>query len=230
MAKNEKLKDPASKADSKKEQNELEKDLKGIDIKSFSSKDFKQLSQKTARIPAPFDGYPLNKKVKIGDMPLVPITYVVGLNPRVYVPQDPSGKGVSITVDKRNGQPPRDKMVDLGTYHSRVLRDYDEGGKNIDVVFDRELVLDDGAKIMVALVPSHSVRAQLLFKLKRKGGVQVDTNYVLLDPEQSSRLRKLFGIIINPHLKVERVASSISGESEDSLDDVADSVSNNVEV
>jgi len=229
MAKDQKLIDPASKAENKKRQSDLEKDLKKVDIRSFSMKDFKQLSQDTARTPAPFDGYPLNEKVHIGEV-LTPTTYVVGLNPQMFVPQDPSGKAVTITVDKRDGQAPKDKVVTLKSYHSRVLRDYDNGGENTDIVFDRTLELEDGGKITVAIVESHSLRAQLLFKLKRQGGVQVDTNYVLLDPNQSSRLRKLFGIIINPHLKVERVASSISGESEDSLDDVAGSISNNVEV
>jgi len=229
MAKDQKLTDPASKADGKKEQSDIAKDLKKVDINTFSSKDFQQLSQDTARTPAPFDGYPLKKKVIIGKI-TAPIAFVVGLNPRFFVPQDPSGKSVTITVDKRDGQPPKDKQVTLKSYHSRVLQDYDNGGENTDIVFDRELVLEDGAKILVAIVSSHSLRAQLLFKLKRQGGVQVDTKYVLLDPEQSGRLRKLFGIIINPHLKVERASSIIAGESEDSLDDIAGGMSNNTEV
>jgi hypothetical protein len=192
-------------------------------------KDFQQLSQDTARTPAPFDGYPLKDKVKIGKV-TVPIAYVVGLNPKKYVPQDPSGKAVTITVDKRDGTPPTDKIVTLKNPHSRVFKDYDEGGINTDIVFDRDFELEDGGKVMVSIVKSHSLRAQLLFELTKNGKVKVNTDYVLLDPKQSSRLRQLFGIIINPHLKIERLASSVAGESEEALDDLAGSAVNNVEV
>jgi len=212
-----KFTDPADRMSKVKEDQAIDDDMKTFDISNLSMQDFKQLEHNTARESGPFEGYPIKESMKIDDID-ISSTYIVGLNPSVYVPQDPSGKRVTIVVDKRDGSPPKDKIVTLKTYHSRVIKDYDNGQVMTDVVFDRVLNLKDG-KVMVALVKSHSVRAQLLFQLTR-AGVKVDTRYVLLDSDQKGRLRKYFGIINNPHLKVERLSNAISGESDDSLDDL----------
>ena len=83
------------------------------------------------------------------------------------------------------------------------------------MTFDRTITVK-GQEYMYAYVPSHNVRAQLFFKFDNdKQRIIVDPNYMLLDSEQESRLKRVFEQIINPALKLEREASFISGESKD---------------
>lgn len=222
MAQREALKDPADEGKAEREAKKAEKEMRAFDIENLTLEDFKQLEEKAARTPGPFDGYPLKEKIKIGETE-VSRTFVVALSPRVFVQQDPSGHGQTIVTDVRDDQGDKagkvEKIVNLDTFHSRLIVDYEQGQQNTDVVFDREVRLKNGV-LNVAVVPSHSVRAQLMFQLHRKGGIRVDTRYVLLDPDQSSRLRRMFEIIINPKLKIERVARSVSGESEEPLEEI----------
>jgi hypothetical protein len=97
---------------------------------------------------------------------------------------------------------------------------YDNDTKsNTDIVFDRKMKVADG-EILFALVPSHSLRSQLIFKWDaKKERIVPDDRYLLLDLGQLSRLKQTFQIIINPNLHRERVSSMISGESEGSLED-----------
>jgi hypothetical protein len=213
------LEDPVSKGTKKNQEEKLETDMKRFDISNLTMKDFKQLEAATARTPGPFEGYPMKPKIKVGATE-ISATLVVALNPKHYVMQDPSGAGQSIVVDKRDGQGKKtgdkvEQIVNLKTYHSRVIVDYEGGKRNIDIVFDRILKLADG-EIMCAIVPSHSARAQLLFSLDNKTQkIKVDPRYVILDYDQRKPLRRLFEIIINPHLKIERAADIISGVSDE---------------
>jgi len=127
---------------------------------------------------------------------------------------------LSIT-DQKTG---KEKIVNINSVHNRCVVDYENGGINIDVCFDRVIELGDGKKLeRVAFVKSHSARAQIMFKLDRNGDkIQVDNRYLLLDTDQSSRLRRVFEMIVNPKIKKERLARAISGESDEDIDSIPD--------
>lgn len=213
------LNDPVDKDKEQREEKKAEKELQELDINALSLEDFKQIPESSARTPGPFEGYPLKPPVKIDDAE-VSATFIVGLSPTYYVHQDPSGKGVNIK-DTKTG---KERQVDLQTVHSQIVKDYENGGIPVDVVFDRVLKLKDG-DIRCAIVPSHSARSQLLFKLdfgpNKEARIMVDRKYMLLDFEQRNRLRRWFQIIVNPRIKTEQVARIISGESEQDLDEVS---------
>jgi len=70
-------------------------------------------------------------------------------------------------------------------------------------------------------VKSHSVRAQLMFKYNIKTErVEPDNRYLFLDTKQAKRLREVFLMIINPKIKNERLSKSISGESDELIEEV----------
>lgn len=162
---------------------------------------FQAVPQSAAKIVRPFDGYPLNKKVKFGEGEICP-TFIVALNPTVMVQQDPNNKKVKTP----------EGMKQIQTFHSRFIRDR-ETGDNIEVVFDRKMIIN-GQTFLCAVVPSHVVRSQIVFKFNNKTNrPEVDTNYMLLDLDQVSRLRQVFLQVINPNLKIEKEAAFISGES-----------------
>jgi len=186
-----KLKDPV--AGEKKE---------GAAIKNLEDFEFKSVRPEAARTVRPFDGYPL-KKVKIDGKGMI-ASYIVALNPTFQVRQDPSNKKVKT----------KDGLVQIKNYHSPFIRDYEEQ-ENTIVTFDR-IITVKGQEYMYAYVPSHNVRAQLFFKFDNvKQRIIVDSNYMLLDSDQESRLKRVYEQIINPALKLEREASFISGESKD---------------
>lgn len=205
-----------------KEEMQLE-DMKTLDISNFNMEDFKAIPQQAAREPHPFDGYPV-EKIKVGeffDMKkgkkmalIVPRHSVVTLSPTLPEFQDPSGKNQSI----KNTKTGEVKVVNIVAGHNRLIRDYDNGGINTDVVFDRKIKLSDGYEMSrCCLIPSHSVRAQLMFYYDdNTERVVPDNRYLFLDRDQAGRLRKLFIMIINPKLKNARLSKSISGESEES--------------
>lgn len=76
------------------------------------------------------------------------------------------------------------------TYHSRSIRDTD--GTFVAVVFDRDV---EGIGPRCAIVPDPFVRAQLVFKLNKMGGIEVDKDYGLIDQEQSDRLIECFRLV-----------------------------------
>jgi hypothetical protein len=198
--------------DKDKEQNQgqlVEQEDKSLSMTELSEEDFGSISAATANTVHPFEGYPLDKiKIKGFENPMVK-AFIMALKPMTEVFQDPSGKGVSI-VSKKTG---RTIKADLKTFHSRMIRDYDDNKHtNTEVVFDRELTFGNKT-LMCAYVPSHSVRAQMAYEYDHKTErVKVNPDYVLADVKQASRLRDLFQIIINPRLKKERDAKLISSE------------------
>lgn len=163
----------------------------------------KAVRPEAAKPSRPFDGYPFKKKIKVGETTdehgkardaMVSATFIMILNPTVQIRQDPSSR----------------KMKN---YHSRMIRDYDSQD-NIVVVFDREIEIK-GKKYFYAVVPQHSVRAQLVFKYdNNKQRIEVVPDYLLLDSEQEKPLKRVFELLNNPKLKVEREASFIAGESQ----------------
>lgn len=164
----------------------------------------KPVRPEAAKPSRPFDGYPFKKKIKVGEYvdsedrkakdSMISATFIVILNPTVQVRQDTSNRKTK-------------------NYHSRMIRDY-EAQDNVVVVFDREIEIK-GKKYFYAVVPQHSVRAQLVFKYdNNKQRIEVVPDYLLLDSEQEKPLKRVFELLNNPKLKVEREASFIAGESQ----------------
>jgi hypothetical protein len=207
-----KLEDPVAEDQAKNEQEEQEKVMT---IDSLSLDDFQPVPVTAARQPHPFEGYP-QKKIKIGthkvkgkeeDL-IVNATHIVALNPKQYVHQDPSGKGVTIIS---GGQ---EKLVDLKTFHTRVVRN--QNGQSIDVSFGITIHLANGQKMeRCAYCPDHTARAQIIFKVNQKTGkIAVDDRYVLADGEQTGRLRKLFEMFYFQQTSSERAAAKFDQEPE----------------
>ena len=215
-----KLKDPADKGAEIRENKELSEKEKSLSFNTLTLEDFKAVPKQAARIPHPFEGYP-EKKMKIGtymegrkkkDL-IVNATHIVGLNPTFSVVQDPSGEGIAI------GKPGKgEKVVTIESTHNRIVS---YAGQSFDAVFDRTLELKDGQKIKYCIIPDPIFRAQIIYfyntKLER---IDVYPQYMLLDDGQTSRLRQVFQMIINPKLRIERIAKAITGESSESLDDL----------
>lgn len=197
-----KIIDPVDKDKKQREESEDIEQVKTFDIANLTMADFQAIKATAAKTPHPFDGYPYPKGKEA--------SFIVGLNPTKYIPQDPSGKNLSIIVKGK------EKKVDIETTHNRLIQDLDAGGVNVDVVFDRKMKLADGNTLYYALVPSHSVRAQLIFYYDaRAERIKVNSDYLLIDTAQASRLRRLYEIIINPKLKKEQMAAYISGERQE---------------
>ncbi len=206
--------DPAEKVKEKQEKERVLDDVQSFDINNLTISDFKAVPPRQARMVHPFDGYPAKDKIEVGrnrskHKIMESATHIVGLSLFAIPPQDISGRGVSI-IDSKTKE---ERRVDLKTYHSRVIPTGPHN--NEDVVFDRQLVLKDGNKLYYAIVRNHATRAQLIFHYDSKNGrVEVDKRYLLLDDDQSSRLRALFHQIINPKLRRERMAQEVAGEIE----------------
>lgn len=148
-----------------------------------------------AKLKRPFDGYPF-KKVKIGDHKFIS-AFIVAIDPDVIkTRQDPSNR----------------KKVK--NYHAPMIRDYEEQD-NMLVTFNKEITIN-GKMYLYDVVPSHNVRAQLVFKYNAKTKrIEVVPGILLMDDGQVNRLKQLYDQIINPKLKIEREASFIAGESKD---------------
>lgn len=207
--------DPVAEDQGKQEKQAEDEEVKSLSIDSLKLEDFQPLPVDAARQPHPFEGYP-QQKVKIGEYKdrkgqIVPLmvnkTAIIGLSPKEYVHQDPSGKNVSLIV---NG---KETFVDIKTYHNRIVRD--QMGRNITVVFDRELKFPDGSKLRIAICPDHTARAQIFFMVDQKTGkVQPDRRYLLADVEQRSRLRRVFEGYYNQQTRSERLATKFDEEPE----------------
>lgn len=212
-----KLKDPADKVVAKKEEQRLDEESKTFDISNISLEDLHAIPAHVAKSPHPFDGYPLGKKLSIGTTE-ISSTFIVGLNPKEYVHQDPSGHG--ITIPTKQGRAILEKIVNLETFHSRMVRDYESGDVNREYVFDRKLKLKN-ASVNCSIVDSHSARAQICYKIEPKTGkIQVDNRYLLFDRNQDGLLRRVFNLIHTPQAKIERLSRVITGESDEAMEDV----------
>jgi hypothetical protein len=206
-----KLQDPLTPKAAAEKKQKLTADISAQDISALPMSAFTAIAPSVAKKPDPFDGYPLGPDVRLGET-VVSSTFVIALNPTIFVAQDPSGIGVS-QVDRAGNE----KLVNIKTYHNRIITDYSRGSgtNSCDVVFDREVTLDGGQKVSCAIVPVHSIRAQIMFALDRKKqGIQVDKRYMYLDPRQGNRLRSLFLQLVNPLIKKEREAEDITAAFE----------------
>lgn len=193
----------------------LEDEAKTLSIDSLTLEDFQPVPVTAATQPHPFEGYP-QRKIKIGtykdkgkDVDLiVNSTWIVALNPKEYVHQDPSGLGISINVGGK------ETTVDYLTSHNRIVRD--ERGQSLNIVFDREIILPGGQKMTrVGLCPDHTARAQIVFTVDKKTGkINVDRRYLLADAGQVSRLRRVFEMFNYQQTKSERLAAKFDQEAE----------------
>jgi hypothetical protein len=193
-----------------------------ISIAGLSLDDFKSIPSTAARFVHPFEGYPLGALLDVGKAK-VSSTFIVALHPSNNVFQDPSGKNVVVPVHDDKGRKTGERTTTIMGYHSRMLPDYEVGGRNTEIVFDRTITFPDGRKLEnCAIVPSHSLRAQIMFKIgdAKKGNTEVDKRYVWADQKQVGRLRRVWNAIIKPSLKAERDAQAISGESLETLDEI----------
>lgn len=168
--------------------------------KTSAALQFKPIAPKAAKLKRPFDGYPLMRKVQIGEAQISG-TFIVAANPTIPVRQDAANK----LKKSKDG-----KMTQMANYHSRSIRDY-ENRTNEIVIFDRKLTIGN-QDYYCAVIPSHNIRAQLCYKYNSKSKqLETDNRYLFLDEEQSGRLRQVFEQIINPKLKLEREADFLSG-------------------
>lgn len=213
-----KLKDPIAGKDVEKAKATEEKETEVKNINTLSFDDFEVVEERTERTPHPFDGYPMEKvmfkfetmnragKLEVNEVERFK-AYVVALNPKEHVHQDPSQKGVSV------GKKGTERIIDLESYHNRIVQDIENGGVNIDVVFDRKLVLEDGRHLVCAIVPSHSARAALIYRLDRKTAkVKVDGRYMLADGNQRKPLLRVFRMINSKEIATIKESNLIMGE------------------
>lgn len=204
-----KLQDPADAGKERREEAEAKKGEGQVSFDRLKLSDFKAVPKRAARTPHPFEGYP-EKKMKIGTYKegkkekdlIINATHLVALVPGAHnAPQDHSNEETGI----KNSQ--------------NVVVSYT--GRSMNIVFDREMELEDGQVVSYALIPDPLYRSQVVFGWDPKTEqIVVHDQYLLLDEGQFSRLRQVFQMVLNPKLKVERVSKAISGESAESLDEL----------
>jgi len=173
------------------------------------------LPQSAARVAHPFDGYPVQKfkmlaaetkdgrqmKGKDGKVILVPTEYnltdwVLHNHLHKAVPQDPAN---------RNRK----------TYHSRSIKDMAKGNSapNVTMQFST-LIKTASGDFYGALVPDPYIRCQLAFLKTREGNIIVDEAYILLDKDQSGRLKQCFLRLMKPQQDMEKAADMITAGEE----------------
>jgi len=208
----EKIIDPADKIKEKRKEDRSLKDMKKLDINNLKLSDFHKIPKKRARFIHPFEGYALAEEIELSEDLSVSKTFIIALNPHNEPDQDPSGLNMTI----KNLKTEINEKKTIKTSHSRLIRT--GPSKNEDVVFDRIMKVD-GRPISYAIVPQHSVRAQICFYYNSKNErYEVDGRYMMLDIKQDSRLMRLFQLINKPNLKREQMAAEVAGESESTED------------
>lgn len=221
------LKDPVEEV-TQDQQAERDKELASVfDISQLKMSDFKATQLKDARSRHPFEGYP-DKKVQVGvvkekgkEVPLiVNLTHILVYKEEVK--QDRSGEKVTLGYpelrdkDGKIIRPNTERIGSIPTSHNRRAKDYESGGVDTDCVFDRTIKLADGELSQCCFVVSPSVRAQLVFKYNNKTQrIEPDSRYLLADPEQVSRLRRIFEMIINPKIRQEEAIRKTFDEGGD---------------
>jgi len=224
--------DPVDKDQADQQGKDDEALEKAFDISNLKISDFKSAQLKDARPRHPFDGYP-ERDIQIGtylenpnnqkskEVPLtVKLTHLIVFKEEVK--QDKSGERVSLGFpEMRNNdgkvvRPNTQKTGTIRTAHNRRAKDYESGGVDTDIVFDRPINLADGKVDQAAIVRSPSVRAQIVFFYNSKTErIEHDPRYLLADPGQIGRLRRVFEMIVNPKIRLEE---SIKATFDNSVD------------
>ena len=208
--------DPATEAQGKRGRKKEVAD--NAKLSTISRKDIVTIPTKHTKAVHPFEGYPY--KYAMVDGRKVNLTWMIGYKKQPA--QDRSGENQSIQVLKQGKPTGEERVVTLKSSHSRLVVDYESGGRNTMAIFDNTLMLEDGDILdNLALVPSPSARAQICFKVEPKTGqVQINDDYFVLDGNQSDRLRRVFENILRPARRAERDAKAIMGESKETLDEI----------
>lgn len=207
---NGKLKDPVETGkDESEDTEELEKTM---DISNLKMSDFKSVSILDERTAHPFSGYP-EQPIQIGTYmdkkKQVPIVvdraHIMAYTGRRR--QDPNGKGVVLGYPELRDNQGRvirgssEKLGDIQTVHNRWVHNFEDGGRTVECVFDREIPLADGTLKQCCIIPSPSARAQIIFKFDSKlNRVIARKDYFLADPNQIKPLKRIFFIyIVKPY-------------------------------
>lgn len=198
------------------------------DAKEFETLDVSNirvevLPEAAAKVVHPFDGYPV-KKLKIPMKKMDESGHFVREKGKVVI----EPKEVNATewvlhnhhADPIHQDPSNRKAK---TYHSRSINDLKLGinSPNILVQFSIPIKTANGT-YYGAFIPDPYVRCQLIFKKEQKTGVvQVDKRYMLLDPEQSGRLKRCYQQLIRPQEINDAAADKImAGEEPAAIRDV----------
>lgn len=191
-----------------------EKEFETLDVSKIK---VEVLPEAAARAVHPFDGYPV-KKFKmpalkyneagrqVRDAKGKPVMESQEFNLTEWVLHNHHANPVHQDRSNRRNK----------TYHSRSVKDLVLGINSPNVVIQfSTLIKTENGDFYGALVPDPYIRCQLIFKREQKtGAVQVDKNYMLLDPEQSGRLKRCFMALIKPQLDNERAADAITAGEE----------------
>jgi hypothetical protein len=238
-----KQKDPVDKTKKEADARTVEDEVTGVDE---SVLEFKSVPSSAGGFVHPFDGYPYGPKITLETFDIrgtkqgeakVCTTFIVAVSPSFIPNEDVSGRNVQIAEHKLGNvttlsgtfkvMKPSGEMhsVSLGTYHSRMLVCYEPpySGDNYDVVFDRLIRLPSGAERYCAVVPYHSLRAQLMFTMNWKDDpptMMADKRYDFLDLNQRRPLRRLFQNVVSRNISREKMAAMVSGEVEASDTDL----------
>jgi LysM repeat protein len=173
------------------------------------------LPQSAARVAHPFDGYPVKKfklmapetkdgrqmKGKDGKVVLVPTEY----NLTDWVLHNHLHKAVAQDPSNRNRK----------TYHSRSIKDIAKGNSAPNTVMQfSTLIKTASGDFYGALVRDPYIRCQLIFTQTREGNTIVDPAYMLLDKDQSGRLKQCFLRLMKPQQDMEKAADMITAGEE----------------
>lgn len=188
-----------------------------------------------ARTPHPFDGYQLGADVEIWDYErtqkkpsLISRTFLILLQfDNTY--QDPSGANITHQLyakdkvgrdikpedaDGRFKAPKiaQTRIITLRNFHNRsTVHPITKASQKW--IFDR-VVADGDRWVPCCVVPSHSARAQLIYKMNPDDGrPMVDDRYQLADGAQIDRLSLLFRRVNWQQTKAARLANSFDREA-----------------
>jgi len=224
-----KLKDPADANKEQVEQTNLEEEIGQLDPNRLTLDEIGSVPVSAERTPHPFAGYPLQRKIKIGETQISTTFIVILKDKNIF--QDPSGRGVShqVIAKQKDGKDVRsvnadgkflapkiesNKVINLETHHNRIASNHDDGsGQAMDWVFDRKVMVGE-REMVCCVVPSHSARAQIVFEMV-KGKIRVDKRYMLADMGQVGRLRRVFTNIKYQQLAGERAAQKFDSDPSD---------------
>lgn len=223
-----KYKDPVDELDAQRQEDVIEQEQAEIQVElGITEASFKPIPETAERFAHPFEGYPKKVDLKIVSDPKHPEKFnehsgtdIMVLSHKVDIHQDPAGIGLSVLDTKTN----KERKVTMKTEKSYMLPNHEEGGQNIDVVFDRYVLLDGGKLLpRAAYIPWPSVRAQLVYSLDPKGRIKRNPEMLLYDTDQLGRLKRLFLMIHSPVLRAERISRAVMGESQETLEEIPQS-------
>jgi hypothetical protein len=225
MMAEDKLKDPV---DANLEEEDSDDDLeKTMDISNLKLSDFKSAMLTEAQTSHPFNGYP-DRDVRIGVIKkgkeereiFCKLSHIVIYKGEVI--NDPSSRGVTIGFPElRDNQgklirPGTDRIGNVVSSFNKRVKNFEDGGRDIDCVFDRELQIAEGVVKTACIVPSPSARAQIIFRYdSMQNRIKANKEFFLADPRQLKLLRILFvNYIVRPKQNQEQAVMKFEAANE----------------